>query len=278
MRVWALNLDAEQELAHASGGAYTASRRTRAQLAVAAARFRALLPTEDRVLEGLLADDAAGRLGVAWCPTPSALAGLAQAGAVVPAAPPLEVLRAVNQRAFAFALARLPADVLCAREPEAEAALGRPGDWLIKRGLSFAGRGRRRHAGGPLDDAGRAWLRAALRQGPVLVTPWLGITLEVGLHGAIEPGGEVRRGRLTRQRVDPHGQHAASELADAGLLTGPERRALDDAFDATVAALQAAGYFGPFGIDAFRYRGGFHPLSDLNARYSMGWPVGMGGA
>ena len=47
-------------------------------------------------------------------------------------------------------------------------------------------------------------------------------------------------------------------------------------------AEQAAppGYFGPFGIDGFRYRDTdghlrFNPRSEINARYSMGWAVGM---
>jgi hypothetical protein len=46
-------------------------------------------------------------------------------------------------------------------------------------------------------------------------------------------------------------------------------------------ALLEAGYFGPFGIDAFRWvdRAGverFNPRCEINARYSMGWAVGMG--
>jgi hypothetical protein len=38
--------------------------------------------------------------------------------------------------------------------------------------------------------------------------------------------------------------------------------------------LRDAGYFGPFGIDAYRWRDGatqyFNPRSEINARYSMG--------
>jgi hypothetical protein len=40
------------------------------------------------------------------------------------------------------------------------------------------------------------------------------------------------------------------------------------------ARLHAAGYFGPFGVDAFIYEGGFQPRSEINARFSMGFPVG----
>ena len=42
------------------------------------------------------------------------------------------------------------------------------------------------------------------------------------------------------------------------------------------AALSAAGYFGPFGVDAYTYRerGGaiaLQPRSEINARYTMGF-------
>ena len=53
-------------------------------------------------------------------------------------------------------------------------------------------------------------------------------------------------------------------------------------YDALVDALRRAGYFGPFGLDAFHYRGSdgalrFHGCSDVNARFSMAWGIGMGG-
>ena len=43
------------------------------------------------------------------------------------------------------------------------------------------------------------------------------------------------------------------------------------------AALRAADYFGPFGIDAFRYRSAqgdvlFNPRCEINARFTMGYP------
>ena len=45
-------------------------------------------------------------------------------------------------------------------------------------------------------------------------------------------------------------------------------------------ALHAAGYFGPFGIDAYRYadahgRTRWNPCGELNARYTMGYALGM---
>lgn len=279
MRVWALNLDAEIELAHPGGGAYTPSRRVLSQLSPHAARFAATLPAGDRALEA--ATDPEGAPGEAWCPTPRALAALRRAGVTAPDAPPLEVLRRVNGRAFAFGLASLPEARLCRDEGEVARALERPGSWLAKRELSFAGRGRRRLEG-PGREPDRGWIGASLAQGPLLVTPWVEIELEVARHGYLERGGELRAGRVTVQRVDPGGQHVESSLAGPDLLRGEEERALEEAFADAAEALGEAGYFGPFGIDAFRYRTPagrprFHPLSDLNARYSMGWFVGMGG-
>ena len=44
-------------------------------------------------------------------------------------------------------------------------------------------------------------------------------------------------------------------------------------------ALASAGYFGPFGIDAHRYelegKSGFCALSEINARYTMGFVTGF---
>jgi hypothetical protein len=43
--------------------------------------------------------------------------------------------------------------------------------------------------------------------------------------------------------------------------------------------LHEAGYFGPYGIDAYRYRladaHGFCALGEINARYTMGFAIGF---
>jgi hypothetical protein len=44
--------------------------------------------------------------------------------------------------------------------------------------------------------------------------------------------------------------------------------------------LRDHGYFGPFGIDGFRWRWagrtGLRPRCEINARYTIGWAIGMG--
>jgi hypothetical protein len=48
---------------------------------------------------------------------------------------------------------------------------------------------------------------------------------------------------------------------------------------ATARALFQAGYFGPFGIDGYRYlvdgKAGFCALSEINARYTLGFVTGF---
>ena len=85
----------------------------------------------------------------------------------------------------------------------------------------------------------------------------------------------------TVQRTDATGSWRASLPAIAGTLAADEERALLEAAETTAAALHEVGYFGPFGVDAFRWRdvnraARWNPRGEVNARYSMGWAVGMG--
>ena len=62
-----------------------------------------------------------------------------------------------------------------------------------------------------------------------------------------------------------------------------ERRALEEEARRVAEALGKIGYFGPFNLDAFAWKGDdggrrFNPRCEINARYSMGWAVGLGGA
>ena len=54
-----------------------------------------------------------------------------------------------------------------------------------------------------------------------------------------------------------------------------ERERLSAMVATAGAALAGLGYTGPFAIDAFAYRDGetrrFHPLCEINARYTFGW-------
>jgi hypothetical protein len=65
-------------------------------------------------------------------------------------------------------------------------------------------------------------------------------------------------------------------------LLRKEMDALDEVFRDTAEGLRGAGYFGPFGVDGYVWDDDgarrVQPRSDVNARYSMGWAVGMGEA
>ncbi|MEP7125187.1 MAG: hypothetical protein ABJE95_29930 [Byssovorax sp.] len=285
-RAWILNFDAEDELSRGVG--HTSSRAVLARFAALAARVGPLLAPGDVVVDRAspAALPLAAFVGRAWCPTPGALRGLARAGAVVPDAPPLAVLRRVNHRRFCADLGQaLPGaryvdtldDVVAivnTRSPS--------GAWLLKRPFGFAGRARRRVRAGAVEPADRAWIEASIaaREG-LQIEPWIDLDLDAGLHGFLAASGALTLGAPTVQRTDRAGAWLASARAAPGDLAAGEERSLFEATETTAKALADAGYFGPFGVDAFRWidEGGarhWNPRGEINARYSMGWAVGMG--
>lgn len=302
-RLWLLNFDADEELARPAG--YTPSRAMTERAAALSARVGPLLGPGDLLLgEGVRA---AGRAGRAFCPTPRAIRALERAGATAPPAPPLEVLRRVNHRRFCAELGQtLPG----ARYVETIEALERAiiefsptGQWLLKRPFGFAGRGRRKVAAGALEPgsgaegaptwrarpgapsvarATRAWVMASLASGGGLqVEPWVERRGDLCMHGFIAQRGTIALGEACAQSCDEHGAWLETRRAAAGELDPVERQALLEAAREAGEALAEAGYFGPFGVDAFRWvdeAGGvrLNARCEINARYTMGWAVGMG--
>jgi len=276
---WVLNLDAEQELADPRG--YTRSDAMDRQVRAAALRVVGLVSDRDVVLDTDTPPRCGGLVGDAWCPTPRALERLRHAGAVVPAAPAVEILQRVNDRAFAVGIDPGPLESRYASDLDAIGAhvaiIGDAGA-VLKRALSFAGRGQRR-VRGRLDADDVRWCEGALRGGRgVVVEPWVEREQDFVQHGRVGPRGAIALGRPLAQVVDDRGawQRTVAE-GDAGTmrLRDDERTSLLRAAERAGAALAAAGYFGPFGIDAFRYRVGarvaFNPMVELNARYGMGF-------
>lgn len=280
---WVFNLDAEDELAHA--GAHTPT-------AAMIARIESLLPRLAPVMgqgdQVLFPDSGAplkpGLVGRAWCPTRWALTQMEHAGVEIPRAPSMEVLRTVNHRRFNHQLGQTMPDAGYAEtEGELTALLSRPHpEWLLKRPFGYAGRGRRKLRGVARTAADRAWLDASLRAGEGLqVEPLVERVLDCALHGEVDEAGHATFGRPTLQEVDDTGAWQSTRLAREGELTAPELERLTTEAGRAALALHAAGYFGPFGLDGFRYRGPdglhFQPRSEINARYSMGWAIGMSG-
>lgn len=279
-----LNLDAEDELRF--GDAHTTSGATRARIA-------ALVPRLAALVEGAVLVDpwdptpgcAAGLRGRAWCPTPRALVALQIAGASLPDAPPRAVLRRANDRAFSAALGQtLPGARFVTSLAEARAIVAEPGEtgqWLVKPALGFAGRGHLRIPAGELSGAVAQTLASLLRMdGGAQLEPLVPREGDFALHGFVRRDGSFALGAPTSTRVDERGTWRSSELAADGELDRGEHDALVTAAEEVARALFAVGYAGPFNTDAFRWRDRnktpqFNARCEVNARFSMGWAVGM---
>lgn len=287
---WVFNLDAEDELAR--GGPHTPTKEIHARAESLLPILRQLMQPQDEVVWPGAGRTLHARWGRAWCPTNWACAQLRRAGVGVPAAPSAAVLREVNHRRFAHALGQaLPGaqfvhshsellEVLADSSRLARVSIER--NWLMKRPLGYAGRGRRKIAPGAPNQTDQIWIEAALRSGDGLqIEPLVARELDCGLHGWLGADGTLVLGQPTVSIIDPSGRWLSTERASPTALTAAERDGLEREARSTAQALVRVGYFGPFGLDAFRWRAPdgtahFQPRCELNARYSMGWATGMG--
>jgi hypothetical protein len=283
-RIWLLNFDADDELACPVG--YTPSRAMLARFASLAERAEGLVPPSDLVIDETARDERfpGGCEGRAFCPTPRAIRAWRRAGATVPDVPSLDALRRVNHRAFSAELGQtLPFARFVRSWDELEATLASfGGPWLLKRAFGFAGRGRQRLRSNQIDGSVEPFVRTSLESAEGLqVEPWVERVGDVAVHGFISKEGVLTQGVPTQQEVDATGAWLTSLRLPEGALSAAEHRDLLGQLEKAARALFEAGYFGPFGIDAFRWRDTrgslhFNPRSEVNARYSMAWAVGMG--
>lgn len=289
-RVWVLNLDAEHELE--AGRGYAPTRHLRAIVARESRRLvGTLVAPHDVVLGDAEPPDSErerlqGLEGRVWSPTPLALARLAAAGARVPEAPPVAVLRRVNARPFAAGVREPLAGASFAKTvrtdlEDALAALAAPAPdgWLVRRTFGAAGRGRRRIAAGTPTASEHAWLVASLRLGPLVIEPWVVVTREYTRSAWVTQGGAVLISPPCFQETTPTGAWTRTTLAEREAVSREDDARLEAAVQAAGLALAHAGYFGPFGIDAFRHRTArgevLNPLSEINARFTMDWTTAM---
>jgi hypothetical protein len=275
---WLLNLDADSELADPQRHQPSAAM---------AARVRELVPRMNMLLDPddlfVGQHEVPSTLPVlAFCPTPSALARLARLGLKPPLAPPVEVLRRVNDRAFCAALGQtMPGARFVHSLAELEEAIRGPspgGVFLIKRPFGFAGRERRKAEHGQLDPSTLGFVQRSFARGEGLqVEPWVERHGDFSRHGWVEAGRPPLFGPLVRQLCDVMGRWQGAALAEPGALSSDEEDRLGTELEKTATALTGAGYEGPFGIDAFRYAdasGGLslQPRCEINARFTMGFP------
>jgi hypothetical protein len=294
-RVWVLNLDAESELDAVRS--YSPTQHMRAIVERERARLlETLVAPGDVVLTeddfshtGAALRHAHGLSGLAWSPTPRALAQLRAAGAVLPEAPGLDTLRRVNARAFA-AQVRAPWReasfdkhiVTSLEDLLARLAQPAPHGWLVRRTFGAAGRGRRRIAAGRPSSADSAWLAAGLSRGALVVEPWVEVLREYTRSAWLHADGELTISPPCLQRTTEHGAWSLTERAEVGAVSRADDAALEQMVAQAGAALAREGYFGPFGIDAYRHRAldgsarsVLNPLSEINARFTMDWATAM---
>lgn len=233
---------------------------------------------------------------LAWCETPEAMAH--RGGPRLPASisswdaplrdllwqlptPPPAVVAAVHHRAFCLQVAE---EIGCAlpgaRMAESLGELNRilrtaPPAWVVKAPLSASGRFRYIERNGPgLTDpkSRRTVERLFEHHGPLLFEPWMDRTEDFGVS-ALLGSAEMRIVGIHGQRVDRKGQFAGIDLHPD--IAEQDRDQLLETTEAVAAALRHAGYVGPFGIDAWRYRREdgsihLHPLGEINARMTFG--------
>lgn len=281
-RVWYLNFDADEELA----GHQATSLRSRAMQAQLAGAVSALVGSDE--LLDTNADYAGEAMGFTFMPTPRAIAVLHERGLLAPPAPTFEVLKRANGRALSATLGvALPEATFASEEEVVLAALSKrspSGVWLIKREFGFAGRGAKRCGDGALSDDVRSFVRNALKHGGLEITPWVHRLADLALHGFLHEDGSYVAGESTVQRCDKFGQWEQTVVATEHDVSAAELDAQRTALREAADALHRIGYFGPFGIDGFRYAltsesattAHFCPRCEINARYTMGWAIGMG--
>ncbi len=154
----------------------------------------------------------------------------------------------------------------------------------MKRNFGMSGRGQRVVAPATRDEQDLAFVRNGLREGGVQIEPDLSLVAELAIHGILGASGALVLGPTVRQHCDARGAWLSSEPVASDPVSAP----LAAEGERVAAALHAAGYFGPFGIDAYTYRrraggqagvaqDGGPPLlqvrSEINARYTMGFAV-----
>ena len=188
--------------------------------------------------------------------------------------------RRFNDRRFALALATelgcaLPGARAVTSVGEVEAhlhTLPADGAWVCKAPWASAGRHRVHGRGRTLARDHRIALeRLIQRAGAVVFEPWLERIADVAICGSV--GDRVALEPPHTLMTSPRGTFVGIRVLATALEVVEHDQFLLTA-ERIAHALAAAGYRGPFGIDAFVYRDGnerrLHPLCEINARYTFG--------
>jgi hypothetical protein len=281
---WLFNLDAEEELRHP--GRHSRSPQMQQRLQRVAASLQGFVAPGDVVVTDDTPRLTGDFIAQPWCPTPTARDRLREVGALLPDFPAVDILRRVNHRAFNASLGQtLPGAIWVRDSLQLEEVAAQHPDvvWLLKRPFGFSGRHRLRCRLPARQQHEHRWIEASLRRGDGLqVEPWVQRQLDCVVHGWCDAAGDVRLGDVAVQECDAQGAWQRTRLAAPGDLSQGEADAVRQAAHEVAEALVTTGYFGPFGVDSFRWQEAAGPVhwnarSDINARYTMGWFIGMRG-
>ncbi len=201
--------------------------------------------------------------------------------------PGLAIARTVNDRRFAAALAAelgvaLPGTRTVTSVAELRAHLvaggadaSPDGGWVAKAPLTAAGRDRVRRTGAVIDSATATRVERLLaRTGALVFEPWMPRLLDVGQGGIVVDASRAILLPPHRARCDASGVIRGLIVDDGAGLEPGERARLAATVAAVARRLGAAGYRGPFVVDAFVHDAGgtrqLHPLCEINARLTFG--------
>jgi hypothetical protein len=276
---WLLNFEADEELS--LGGTFTpAASLARRMQALVAANSKHFLGPDDC----LLGSESRGMAARMWCPTPTAVERVRAAGAELPGVPDVAVLRKANSREFCAGLKETLPGAFFARDlGELQSGLDSntsPTGWLLKRNFGTSGRGQKALLEETPDAKLSAWIRSSWRNGGLRVEPLLKIDQEFVLHGHLTGEGQWHLADVCVQICDERGAWQQTRRVLDGELTPGENQAFLASGEDCIRALAEIGYFGPFGIDAFRWIDSagvphFQSRSEINARYTLGWTIGF---
>ncbi len=162
----------------------------------------------------------------------------------------------------------------------AHRALGPDDTWVAKAPWAASGRERVRRRGRKLESEMRVRTQRLLeRYGELLIEPWMHRLADYGVAGIVgAQAGEHRVFPAHQLHSDKTGVFRGIRIADLeteAKLGSTFAEALAQSAHSTAAALFAAGYRGPFGIDAFVYKDSagrerLQSLCEINARLCFG--------
>jgi hypothetical protein len=212
--------------------------------------------------------------------------GLASRYTEMPAHPDPRIVRIANSRAFNLEVERewggpdaqgrlfQSLETLETFLSARDESLG----WVAKGDHGHAGTANRRVPSGPLGEADRVPLAALFAgHGQAVLEPWHERLMDMSVGFTVGKAGAIRdfRGHVLLNSRD--GAFLGVRIPSNRRPPEPWDEALEASAEELGKALDALGYFGPVGVDAYVWnspRGPrLRPLVDINARLSMSLPA-----